>query len=1276
MLLPRSNSLAKNAPKKRARLAARWVIPVFLIAACASLIILFPREAETRLQALAAHDDLVATEYLRSVLSQHPNDFEVRFELAERAIRAGDKATALALLTRMNEMSRAQKAQAIKLAFGIQEIDLLSHAKSNPNYLSALSELQKILNHALDASDGKNIDSAWLIEKFNIYQPERTPLLYQKMATLDTGRAPYWLEQNAKYNLAHGLYSAAADAYFEAMQKSRDPAHARGYFMAGLRTLQSGNLSKEALAAAERYGAPYLNERDMLIYLVRLARSLGRYETADRYARQLVRLSLLERMSPIQAASWRDRPLVAEGPLRFIRSTSTPKLPFDEEAYTLAYEVFIDNKKFEDAMAMVQAALKEKPNNAIWMKRLAHLCEWSGKMEQALDAWRNLALKHNDKEAWAAMARLAPGLLADEDLLLLWQKEIAQRPLNDKEWLELKFVYERLARPLDGAALFEQQFNSSRNPLFLEQAAYLRESSGDLNGALANYRLLAQILGARPKWALPEAALLYSQNQLDAALDALNNAKSLATKEDYHFWRVLGELAWSQDRRDLAKEAYQQRQTAPDWQNDDTDRLLNLLDAKDLEAQLAISRAAWQRSRNIDFLNIALNILLDRQQVQEANQLLLGMTRPEIKQALSKPEFLAQRARYYLLVRDWAHARADLALADQLRPSADIKNSLLWLMIDSRDIASLRETLPRWEMLVAENPTLAEPIASAWLTLGNVQRALRWSTPLLAAHKNDSAWLSNYADMLRQSGQTDAATQLQQGLWLRQHQNKASDIHNLLQQLRLALQFEPIDQAEAKLFRALLGSHSLLNHSAANNARDAERLNELAYAWFNSAADDNRARFWHWRRYAKKQLDPAFAAPTTTLSPQSMGALHSALHLQSSMQLTLPSSMPRTPTTQPESDASNAQPIDAGVMQFSIDLATPTESLSRDAQRQQRQVILEALEPFDRNDTAYGRGERGVALSEAWAQLSGAPNNDALHLQFADQWLGQRPSGIHLRNEYQGGDLAGWRQTLQHNNRIAPQLQLSVQLDSAQRSWDKQSYSQNDRGIDISLSRLYGDDDALQLTLGQRKAWTDTTSAVLRSEGRHYQWHYAAEYAWNRPTNDSNALSLAGMQRQLWLEGGYLNRSNLDSRIRISQATILTQNGLDLGTRQQGEISLYWASQQRGGWSAELLTQRTVYQLTPYLLTPLNTDLPSSFTRINATLGYGMVYKDAYTRAWRPFASATLGHHSINGQENSWQMGIAGSVLGKDHLSLYGGSALQNGGSSSAFAGLYYQWLY
>lgn len=94
------------------------------------------------------------------------------------------------------------------------------------------------------------------------------------------------VQSAAALALGRGDYRAAAGFYFQGMAAAASRDDQRRLFLSGIRTLQSGNLLQEALAAAEKYQQPLSGDRQTLLALTRLALSANRPDLAQSYVRR------------------------------------------------------------------------------------------------------------------------------------------------------------------------------------------------------------------------------------------------------------------------------------------------------------------------------------------------------------------------------------------------------------------------------------------------------------------------------------------------------------------------------------------------------------------------------------------------------------------------------------------------------------------------------------------------------------------------------------------------------------------------------------------------------------------------------------------------------------------------------------------------------------------------------------------------------------------------------------------------------------------------------
>ena len=121
------------------------------------------------------------------------------------------------------------------------------------------------------------------------------------------------------------------------------------------------------------------SDPETLRRLIGLARAAGASAEAERYAKQLLKLSLLQQWQGMQVTAvadmsseaddgaWALRPVLWKAPGWTLQHTAAPAksqapgLPFDDKTYELGYQVFLENRNLEDAWRVAAAAVNQAP---------------------------------------------------------------------------------------------------------------------------------------------------------------------------------------------------------------------------------------------------------------------------------------------------------------------------------------------------------------------------------------------------------------------------------------------------------------------------------------------------------------------------------------------------------------------------------------------------------------------------------------------------------------------------------------------------------------------------------------------------------------------------------------------------------------------------------------------------------------------------------------------------------------------------------------------------
>lgn len=178
-----------------------------------------------------------------------------------------------------------------------------------------------------------------------------------------------------------------------------------------------------------------------------------------------------------------------------------------------------------------------------------------------------------------------------------------------------------------------------------------------------------------------------------------------------------------------------------------------------------VAAAAWRRFGDPAQLVYALGHFAVSERWPEMGRLLDELDASQREAMRQKPEFLQLAAQYHLQGGARERARQELEAALRLAPdNTDIRNALLWLLIDGNDSNALRKLLAARESDWQEAPGLHDALGAAYLAPAARRRLRRYFTPRLAEHRDDFLWLMNYADALEQNQESERAWQLREHL--------------------------------------------------------------------------------------------------------------------------------------------------------------------------------------------------------------------------------------------------------------------------------------------------------------------------------------------------------------------------------------------------------------------------------------------------------------------------------------------------------------------------------
>lgn len=1260
----------------------------FGLALSLGLLLVYPhRTLEQRLtaadSAAGRADTSLTIEYLKVFLKADPGDSGLRLQLIRKLVTQGDYAGARKLMDApqaARDPAFMAEAGWIRLMLAEQEFfaaDMRSPARDMllaqlRDKLRELMQQKRLSAHQLDLLGARAL---------GVDASDVALAAFRRLPAAPGQLAAERYAEAARGALGLGEYRLSAALLFIAMDRSASRDAQRAYFIEGLRTLQSGGLMNEALAAAEKRIGPFGRDIALLKFLARLAQAANRPDVAERYAKRFLELSLLERWQahedrrlaawtrpqyapPVYLAGMRVEPASAAVP------AGGPALPFDEEAYSMGYQIFLANRNLTDARRVAQSAVQQQPQSTAWRKRLAEVSEWAGAPQDALAQWLAYAQMTGSEAAWDATLRLSDSLVDQAVLRLALEHKLAAAP-GSQQWLNrLLALHEASGAPGEAIALLKGRLaqrglaQGAGRIRELELLAGIQERAGQDADALATTLQLQRENGPRTAYALKIADFHYRQGAFRLAYDALEAARGAAAPDDVLYWRNYAELARLLQDDAGAERGYRALLAANAQSDADLANLAAVWRAERPREAAALALYAFQRNGSPALAEEALGIYLQLGDHAAARGLLARLDGAQRRALEGRTGFLLLRASLAQLGEDLAGARRDLRAVLQIDPaSIEARASLIWVMLALRDTGALKDSLRQWAADANDNEALWDPYAAALMSLNRQDEALRWFRKS-GIKKQDYLWLMSYAECLDANSQPEQAWRIRRHVWTELRKPA------LLAQLQPA-QYAAMRERLAALAPAFTGGEAAwrIMQALLRTGQPEPAAAQSGPADAPQPARDGRELL---QLLAADQAAPAgaaAAAPGTPAGPQDLftqaGPRDDARLSASAREVALAYAL-----NNDASDLARAWMASRYAGQLARPLWGELSLMLQGGDRDRLNALLDDMPDWlpmvDRVDAAERAGRPALAQTLAFDQLARLPQDEALHQRVVSLGTAD-PAPLQASvASVRESPLVATDTVLRGSVALGAGLKMSATLSERRQHSDDEALlsavPRSDRVLALAVSRRL-DNGILTATLQRREALAGSNGLKLEMEiapARDLRIGMAAGV--NQVSTDSVLLRVGGMQSGLDLNATYAFSTREYGRIDIGWRRYRAQGGAGLGSGATWRVELgtrlrleYPDLTLRGFVMGNRFSpdgqDARLAGLLPAGADPAITRLlPEGSQTWGLLLGAGTSAENGYHRAWRPYGEIGLTHNSVTGAGRQLRAGVAGSVLGGDVL--------------------------
>lgn len=895
------------------------------------------------------------------------------------------------------------------------------------------------------------------------------------------------------------------------------------------------------------------------------------------------------------------------------------KAAFNQELFDIAYQSYLANKDIDDAHAVAKRAVALQPTNLFWRTRLAQIAVWNGEPHESLVQWLYLA-KHEQDNANAILQGLivANRIHAYEFLVEFYVMQLQKNGSHsdkEKTLFLLAQAYVGLGDPDKAISLVMQTPDKDRSKeqvLFLINIYHSEFLPKKEFEQIADYE---NRFGLTPDLAIQKAILYSNKNQFEAEFQVLQGFAKHVDSNNSRYWQMLGDIAWQTQHFSQAVFAYEKLADTKKITAFQLERVILYYAQINPQKAFYFSMMGWNQYHAEIFFERVMNFGLVLGRVSETKILMNQLSQNQKQQFAFNQSFYLIEINYYQSIKDWkkVHELYHEAIL-KWSHNNQLKVNYLWFLIDHQETRALAHQLQQWQLLAASTPVLWMPYASAYMILKENNRAIFYYQQLIKLNPNDYRNLLGYASALGgndvegvQTIQGKMARKLYERAWyllnLELKQNKKfSSPDEINTYAYLAMQFAPID-VTSRWIREMKPVN--------NNVVNSTLIDMLFYYQYDELVHYIIAYYQH-----------------TAVKTEDWILLRAAM------------------------------------------MNNDTAEISR-----LLKYHAKTLPVRDLPVAAEQAGEHTLALQLAYQGLSQYPDDSNLYQIYQDLYFKHPNSISGTAAYYSTGGVAG----SVANADFATQINDNGSIVARTQNWIPSITNS------AQIARVPTDDGSF---LAGYKHF-DERGFWLAGLGAENGFHtnpaglFTIQHQWNtlflsifevgiaQDANESVPLSIAGMKDYANVQFGFHLTARDSVTASLAYNYFAGQDQSYLGTGLHSELNYsHIFSFEYPDWNVNASVANDQNTASSNSLTPLMASvapnsatstasfyIPVSSTTFNVRAQVGERYLEEYTHAWRPFSGLNFFYNTVSNFGYTADAGIAGSVIGRDHLAFFGSYA-------------------
>jgi polysaccharide biosynthesis protein PelB len=282
-----SVSNADKYGEPRERFSGPFVSLGIMLAFMLLLYFLFPEKEIMESMAKSAESSAVALNYREAMLRARPADINLRMEFAEGLAESGQFPRALHVLNECEgSVGKESRLRYLGVRYRVLKGILFSAAADAGERNRLAGDFSRVVRELAESGAVSREVGRMAWEAGAMGDNGTAAILLRRYAALNAGRRQGGdpLPPLAEGSPDH--YREEARLCFVSMKKAKGLSERRALFMRGVQVLRSGNLAGEALAAGEANIDGVGPDRQVLLFMTRIALAAGKPAIAERYIKK------------------------------------------------------------------------------------------------------------------------------------------------------------------------------------------------------------------------------------------------------------------------------------------------------------------------------------------------------------------------------------------------------------------------------------------------------------------------------------------------------------------------------------------------------------------------------------------------------------------------------------------------------------------------------------------------------------------------------------------------------------------------------------------------------------------------------------------------------------------------------------------------------------------------------------------------------------------------------------------------------------------------------